>query len=466
MSLKQKHIAACEQKDFYQKQVDKIAQKIREDKTGAFWYKEEYIAYMYQQAVEQDNQEKKGALYGLTFGAKDVFTVKSLSTTAGSKILSGFKGPYTSTLVKAIEDKGALLSGKLAMDEFAMGSYSNTSHLGRVTLVGKPQRTAGGSSGGSASALDVLDFTLGSDTGGSVRQPASFGGYVGYKPSYGTFSRFGMISYASSLDQAGLLTHSVEDLHYLMSQGIAASDSQDMTSVEYFKPQCLSQNSEIKKIGYFPEILNSDLDSCVKEAYQKMLSCFPSYMLHPIIPKYMKYATQVYYIIACAQAAFNLARYQGIYFGSDIEKVQDKMTYWQQVAYHRGQMFGPEVQKRIMLGSYITSSEHFTTVYKKATDLRSAMQKEFKDIFSLVDTLVLPVSPFTAPTWESIGQMSSSKIYMADYMTVPFSLAGLPAISMPLYKDKQGLAIGMQFVGAQYDDAQLISKCLDLEKKL
>lgn len=459
--LKTKHELACGDKDFLQKGVQALALKIQRDTTGAFWHIKEYIDYMYKEAQRIDSLEKKGPFYGLSFGVKDLFTIKNMRTTAGSKMLRDFISPYTSTLVQDIQERGALVAGKLAMDEFAMGSYSNTSYLGRVSVPGRPDRSAGGSSGGSAAALDILDFTLGSDTGGSVRLPASFCGYVGYKPSYGTFSRFGMISYASSLDQAGLLTHSIEDLSYLMSQGIARKDPRDMTSSDKFE---FTSGKTIKKIGYFPEILEGPLDEEVKTAYLKTLQMFSKEQLKPLRMEYLKYSTQIYYVIACAEAASNLARYQGVYFGSDI--AETKGSYWEQVAHYRSAMFGSEVEKRIMLGSYITSSENFATIYKKATTLRQALKEEFDKVFTEVDTLLLPVSPFTAPTWQEISSMSSTQIYMADYMTVPFSLAGLCAISMPLHRDSKDLSIGMQFVGKSHEDGELISKCLDLEKKL
>ena len=462
MSLKEKHLKAIEEKDFLQKECEKLEIKILDDDTGSFWHKKEYIDFMKKEAKRLDNKEKKDSLYGLNFGVKDLFCIDSMRTTAGSKILENFKSPYTSTLVQTLQDKDGLIAGKLAMDEFAMGSYSNTSFYGRVSLPFDKSRTAGGSSGGSAAALPILDFTLGSDTGGSVRLPASFCGYVGYKPSYGVFSFFGMISYASSLDQAGLLTHSVEDLDYLMKQDIVVQDVRDRTCLGKFD---YVNDVRMDKVGYFPEILNGSLDSCVKKSYEDILSKIPKDKLVALSLSTLKYATQIYYIIACSEAASNLARYQGVYFGKDIPHNLGG-SYWEQVAQYRSEYFGVEVQKRIMLGSYITSSENFSTVYEKAVGLRKLLKKEFEEVFEKVDTLVLPVAPFTSPSWDVIDSMTTDQIYMADYMTVPFSLAGIPAISMPLYKDKQGLPIGMQFVGKQYKDGELISKCLKLEKEI
>lgn len=456
MSFKKKHLEAVNTSSWAQKTANSLAEKIMSDSTGAFWHKEESISYMLKQAKELDEQKEKGALYGVSFGVKDLFTIKGLTTTAGSSMLKNFKAPYTSTLVQDILNHGALMSGRLAMDEFAMGSYSNTSPFGRVSMPGKPEHTAGGSSGGSASAMNVLDFTLGSDTGGSVRQPASFCGYVGYKPSYHAFSRFGMISYASSLDQAGFFTHNVEDLEYLMNLGLSRADERDTTSFGLTKNKVTGSG----KIGFFPEILESDLQPDVRMAYARTLERFPKDRLMPIRMKYLKHAIETYYVVACAEASSNLARYQGVYFGEDLDSYEG--SYWDKVAQNRSKHFGIEVQKRIMLGSFITSSENFSAIYEKATGVRKALKQEFYEVFEKVGMLVLPVSPFTAPTWDEISQKSSAEIYMGDFMTVPFSLAGLPALSLPIEKSSSGMPIGMQFVGKAMEDFDLISRCRNI----
>ena len=437
MSLLEKHLQAVEIEDFSQKEAEKIIQSIKEDTTGACWHQEEVFSYTRKQAEQLDTlsrEEKiKKPLYGLSVGLKDLFCIKGLTTTAGSKILSQFKSPYDSHMWHILKDKGALLGAKLAMDEFAMGSFSNTSYLGKVSIPGFPEHSAGGSSGGSGAAIAarIVDFATGSDTGGSVRLPASFCSVVGYKPSYGVFSRSGMIAYASSLDQAGLLTQSIEDLEYLLSSHITIKDTRDMTSIGLSKYEKAQQLNQDWKIGYFHEILEDvSVSDSVRKAYQKTLQRLKEAgaILIPVSIEYMKKAAQIYYIIACSEASSNLARYQGVYFGEKLTEHNYMGSYWEQVAQYRSEFFGIEVQKRIMLGSYILSSENFDSMYQKAVLLRRALRQEFTEIFKQIEQLVLPVSPMVSPTWDKIAHMTTAQIYLSDYMTVPFSLAGLPAI--------------------------------------
>lgn len=467
MSLLEKHLQAVEDKDFSQKAAEKIIESINEDITGACWHKEEVFSYTRKQAQELDNLSTEDKLtkplYGISVGLKDLFCVKHLTTTAGSKILNQFKSPYDSHMWEVLKDKGALLGAKLAMDEFAMGSFSNTSYLGKVSIPGFPEHSAGGSSGGSGAAVaaKIVDFATGSDTGGSVRLPASFCSVVGYKPSYGVFSRSGMIAYASSLDQAGLLTQSIEDLEYLLFSHITLKDTKDMTSIglsQYEKEQQLNQDW---KVGYFPEILEDiSVSDSVRKAYQRTLERLKGSgaILIPVSVEYMKKSAQIYYIIACSEASSNLARYQGVYFGEKLTEHKCSGSYWEQVAQYRSEFFGIEVQKRIMLGSYILSSENFDSMYQKAVLLRKALKEEFNKIFKQVEQLVLPVSPMVAPTWDKIAHMTTAQIYLSDYMTVPFSLAGLPALSLPWFKDQSGLGIGMQFVGKKMADYELVKR--------
>jgi aspartyl-tRNA(Asn)/glutamyl-tRNA(Gln) amidotransferase subunit A len=467
LSLKEKHLQACHASRYMSDEMKKIVQHIAEDLTGSCWHIDEVIAYAHKKALYLDSlsrSEKQALpLYGLSMGLKDLFCVKGMTTTAGSRVLEHFKSPYSSTVYETLSQKGALLATKLAMDEFAMGSFSDTSSFGRVSLPGFPQRSAGGSSGGSAAALasGIVDFTMGSDTGGSVRQPASFSSVVGFKPTYGTFSRFGMIAYASSLDQAGVFTHTLEDLEYLLESQIAVADSKDMTC-SGLAIQKKEHISGLKTtMGFFPQMLEDEsIEKEVREAYAKTLDKLrhAGICLKEVDIPLMKDAASIYYILACSEAASNLARYQGVYFGEKLIDKHYEGTFWQQAASYRSEYLGLEVQKRIMLGSFVLSSENFTAMYQKATHLRKMLKEQFSTIFDKVDMLVLPVTPMIAPEWDTISKMTSAQIYMSDYMTVPFSLAGLPAISLPWEKSSQGLGIGMQCVAPWKEDLSMIKQ--------
>lgn len=474
INFEQKHLLAVDTEDYLQTQLMELKNKIDSDETGSCWHIEktfEKTCAMAQVLDKMTKDEKlKMPLYGLSVGMKDLFCIKGLQTTAGSEILNSFISPYDSTVWKSIEEKGVLLAAKCAMDEFAMGSFSNTSYLGRVSVPGYPEHSAGGSSGGSGAgvASGIFDFSVGSDTGGSVRLPASFCSTVGYKPSYGAFSRYGMIAYASSLDQAGFLTQEVEDVIYLLKAQISHKDPKDMTcrglALDYQESSLQS-----KSIGFFPQFLDSpDIEKDIKLAYENLLSGLKhiGVKLVPIEVPYMDKAAHIYYTIACSEACSNLAKYQGVFFGKKLIDEKFNGSYWEQCAQYRSKYFGKEVQKRIMLGSFILSSENYSSMYQKAISLRKVLKQEFKKIFQDLDALVLPTSPMTSPKWQDIDKMTTSQIYLSDFMTVPFSLAGLPAVSVPWYKNKQGMAIGIQWVGAEYKDMQLLKDIFEIEKTL
>lgn len=468
MSFKQKHEQAAQSDSFLELSLNIMLDKIEQDNTGSCWDKKNVYSFTmkeFQRLKKLSTKEKlEMPLFGLTVGLKDLFAVEGLRTTAGSKILKDFITPYDSHVWETLKNKGCLLGGKLAMDEFAMGSFSNTSSFGKVSVPNMPDRSAGGSSGGSGAAMagELFDFTVGSDTGGSVRLPASFCSVVGYKPSYGAFSRYGMISYASSLDQAGFFTKYLSDLQYLLESEIAIKDKRDTTCVGLLNYNVINK-SEFT-VAYFPELLDKEgIDVNVQKAYRMTLDILQEkgVKIKEIDMSLMNNAAQIYYIIACSEASSNLARYQGIYYGKKLIDEKFEGSFWEQTAQLRSKYFGTEVQKRIMLGSFMLSSENFGILFEKAKSLRKKITQDLNKILSEVDCIVLPVSPMVAPKWSEINKMTSAQIYMSDFMTVPFSLAGLPAISTPDYKTMDGLGMGVQWVGKKYGDYQLL---VDIQK--
>jgi len=468
MSIKSKTKECLETKGYWAKRTAQLKEQIKSDTSGAFWHVDETISAMEQEASVRDSMAKDPTkpLAGAAVGVKDLFCVKGMRTTAGSKILDGFVAPYDSTVWKSVKDAGGFMAGKLAMDEFAMGSFTKTSYLGKTSIPGHPDRSAGGSSGGSAAAVaaGIVDFSLGSDTGGSVRLPASFCGVVGYKPSYGAFSRFGMIPYASSLDQAGFFTRTMEDLQTVIASQLSFKDKQDMTSVGLGRYERTTKR--ITRVGYLNNILESpDIHPEVAEAYEDTLQAIEmrGVELVPIDIALMDQAAQIYYIIACSEASSNLARYQGIYFGEKLSEEPLGDSFADTISSYRSKFFGDEVQRRIMLGSFILSAENFTAMYEKSWNMRKALTASIESVLETVDTILLPVSPTVAPKWDDIDKMTPAQVYYSDYMTVPFSLAGVPAISVPWQQDNDGLHIGMQFVGKKFKDYELIDSVSRLE---
>lgn len=473
MSIKEEHLRYVEDSTFVEKKIETVKKLIMQDSSGSCWHKDEVITSLDKTleliSTKTSDEKVSRPLSGILVGVKDLFCIKGMTTTAGSKILENFVSPYDSHVWKTLKDKGSILSAKCSMDEFAMGSFSNTSFYGKTSIPGMPDYTAGGSSGGSASSIlaGLCHFSIGSDTGGSVRQPASFCSLVGYKPSYGAFSRFGMIAYASSLDQAGFMTKTIDDLKYVLSSQISEKDKQDMTCIGL--GNYLEKEEKIKTAGYFPEILEDvGVQESVKVAYKKCLDDLieKGVKLVPTSITFMDKAAEIYYIIACSEASSNLSRYQGVFFGKKLIDEQVKESYSDTISEYRSKFFGIEVQKRIMLGSFILSAENFTAMYQKACSMRDILSISIMKTLENFDCLVLPTSPTIAPKWEEIDSMTSAQIYMSDFMTVPFSLAGVPAISVPLYKEKSsGLGIGMQFVGRKFQDYELINKISGTFKK-
>ncbi len=397
-------------------------------------------------------------LCGIPMTLKDNICTDGLLTTCCSKILDGFRPYYDAAVWEKLKANGAVLLGKTNMDEFAMGSTSESSCYGAPLNPRNTGHVTGGSSGGAAAAVcaNMAAYGLGSDTGGSIRQPASFCGIVGLKPTYGAVSRYGLIAYGSSLDQIGPLTYSVKDAA-IVFDAIKGFDKRDQTSKAYDYGnlmKCLDQDIKGKKIGVAEEFfdgIDPDMKAQIFEAI-KLYEKNGAEIISIKLPA-LKLALPVYYIIACAEASSNLGRYDGIRYGhraSTYDSI-DNMIYMT-----RSEGFGDEVKRRIMLGTYVLSSGYYDAYYKKACVIREQINQEFSDIFKKCDVLIAPTAPNTAFPLNFRG-VSPVEMYLSDICTVPINIAGIPSISVPCGKDAKGLPIGMQIMGRKFDEAAILN---------
>jgi len=402
---------------------------------------------------------KRAPLLGIPVGIKDVICTKGIETTAGSKILKGFIPPYDATVIKKLKISGAISIGKLNMDEFAMGSSNENSAFGPVKNPWNRSLVPGGSSGGAAAAVAarICPITLGTDTGGSIRQPAAFCGIMGLKPTYGRVSRYGVIAYASSLDQVGGFARSVSDIATLTT-AISGRDLNDATSSDSALPSfenALQLGIKGLRIGvpkeYFVSGLDNDVDSSLKAALKELESL--GAVLVDISLPHTEAAVAVYYIIAPAEASSNLARYDGIRYGHRAEGNLELSKLYSQ---SRSEGFGFEVQRRILVGTYVLSSGYYDAYYIKAQKVRSLIAKDFSDAFAnSCDVIVAPTTPTPA---FPIGEKFSDpiKMYLNDIFTIPVNLAGLPGMSTPCGFSSAGLPIGMQIIGKQWDEETVL----------
>ena len=405
-------------------------------------------------------------LEGLPIGVKDMFCTKGIKTTASSKILDNFYPTYESTVTQNLWDDGAVMLGKLSCDEFAMGSSNETAAKGNVKnpwLLGK-EVSPGGSSGGSAAAVasrSALAAT-GTDTGGSIRQPAAFCGITGLKPTYGRCSRWGIVAFSSSLDQAGPLTRTVGDAA-LMLNSMASYDKKDSTSANLKMPNLmdyLDKGVKGKKIGIPKEYTQDGISDDIVKFYDTSISWLKDAgaEIIPVSLPHTKYALPVYYIIAPAEASSNLARYDGVRYG--VRKEGKNLDDMYELT--RGNGFGEEVKRRIMIGTYVLSSGYYDAYYLKAQKVRRLIKQDFDNVFEKVDFILTPSTPTTA---FALGEkLDPLTMYLNDIFTVPASLAGLPGISLPVGLDKSGLPIGMQLIAKAFDEMGLISTAQVLEK--
>jgi len=408
-------------------------------------------------------------------GIKDLFCTKGVPSQAASRILEGFKPEYESTITQQLWDAGSVMLGKLNMDEFAMGSSNETSVYGDVV---NPWRrgnddaplTPGGSSGGSASAVaaDLCLAATGTDTGGSIRQPAAFVGITGLKPTYGRCSRWGVVAFASSLDQAGPMTKSVRDAAIMLG-AMAGHDAKDSTSAELAVPDfeaALTGDIRGKKIGIPKEYRMDGMPAEIERLWADgtaMLKDAGAEIVDISLP-HTKYALPAYYVVAPAEASSNLARYDGVRFGHRAKLGQgDGITEMYEKT--RAEGFGPEVQRRVMIGTYVLSAGFYDAYYNRARKVRSLIKKDFEDAFSQgIDALLTPATPSAAFGLGEMADADPVQMYLNDVFTVTVNLAGLPGIAVPAGLDKQGLPLGLQLIGRPWDEGDLLNTAYALEQ--
>lgn len=461
--IKNKEVSLKEVLDDLFVRIEKIEPKI-----GAYisFTKE----YAYKRAemlqVKIDNGEDVGILGGVPIAVKDNMCMKDTKTTCASKILENFVSPYDATIIKKIEDAGGIIIGKTNMDEFAMGSSTENSAIKKTANPWDLTRVPGGSSGGSAAAVtaDMAYAALGSDTGGSIRQPAAYCSVVGIKPTYGLVSRFGLVAFASSLDQIGPLTKDVEDTA-LMLNAIAGHDTMDSTSVDIKYPdytKALVNDVKGMTIGIPTEFFSKGLNSEIKKSFDMSIEKLKllGADVKDVKLEYAKYALATYYIISPAEASSNLARYDGIKYGY---RAKEFDSLYDLYAASRTEGFGEEVKKRIMLGTYVLSSGYYDAYYKKASQVRTLIIEDFKKAFKDVDVIALPTAPGTA---FKFGEKTSNAIemYLEDVFTVPVNIAGIPGISIPSGFDSKGLPIGLQFIAPAFGEEKLLQVAYTFEQ--
>jgi len=415
----------------------------------------------YAQAARIDTLADKGdplpPLAGVPIAVKDVFTTKDVRTTAASKILENFIAPYDATVVEKLENAGAVILGKTNCDEFAMGSSNENSGFGPVHNPRDPSRVPGGSSGGSAAAVaaGTAVASIGSDTGGSIRQPAAFCGVVGLMPTYGRVSRYGLIAFASSLDHPGPFAKTVNDAAILL-EVLAGRDPCDSTTADVPVPSYVEQVGRPitgLKVGVPAEYLGEGLDAEVRAAVENGIQELASAgaEIVPISLPHTAYAIPTYYVVATAEASSNLARYDGVRYGLRA----DGKTLAEMYRRTRDAGFGAEVKRRIMLGTYVLSAGYYDAYYLKAQRVRSLLARDFDEAFAKVDVVVTPTAP--TPAFK-LGEKADDPLamYLADIFTVTADLVGIPGISIPCGNSKEGLPIGMQILGKHFDEGTVL----------
>ncbi len=403
--------------------------------------------------------EIKGELAGIPIGIKDNMCINGVKTTCASKMLENFIAPYNATVIEKINDENMISLGKTNMDEFAMGSSTETSYFKKTKNPWDLSRVPGGSSGGSAAAVasNMVPWALGSDTGGSIRQPAGCCGIVGLKPTYGLVSRYGLIAYASSLDQIGTFTKDVEDTAILLNV-IAGHDDKDTTSAEIEKrdyTKALKNDVKGLRIAVPKEFFGDGINKEVKEIIEKAIEKYKELgaIIEEVSLNVAEYALATYYIIACAEASSNLGRFDGIRYGYRSPKFNNLRDIY---INSRSEGFGDEVKRRIILGTYVLSSGYYDAYYKKAQQVRTLVKNKFDEVFENHDIILTPIAPTTA---FKIGEKSDNplEMYLSDICTVSVNIAGLPGLSIPCGVDRGGMPVGMQLIGKRFGEETILN---------
>ena len=450
--------------------LDSVYARIKEvePKVDAYLTLTQEMAYDRADKLQQrlDNGEDIGILGGVPVAIKDNICTNGVKTTCASKMLNNFTPIYSATVVKKLEEAGAIIVGKTNMDEFAMGSSTETAFAKNTKNPWDLTRVPGGSSGGSAAAVsaDMAFASLGSDTGGSIRQPASYCSVVGLKPTYGLVSRFGLIAFASSLDQIGPFAKTVEDAA-LMLNVLAGYDKMDTTSANLEKvdyTEALVNDIKGKVVGIPTDFITDGINKDVRAAYDEAIETLKNAgaEIKEITLEYAKYSLATYYIIATAEASSNLGRYDGIKYGYRTSDFNDLDELYRK---SRTEGFGPEVKRRIMLGTYVLSSGYYDAYYKRAQQVRTLIVENFKKAFEECDVIMIPTAPNTAFKFGA-HDASPLEMYLEDIYTVPVNMAGLPGISVPGGFDTNGMPIGIQFIAKAFDEKNLLQVAYAFEQ--
>lgn len=453
--IKERKFSPLEILDNYWARVEKL-----EDKIKAFISLKPYEELKKEALYLEKNPD--GRLVGVPIAFKDNINVRGLRTTCASRVLENYKPPFDATVVELLKKEGALIVGKTNMDEFAFGSSTENSAYQTTRNPYDLARVPGGSSGGSAAAVasGTTPLAFGSDTGGSIRQPSAFCGVVGFKPTYGRVSRYGLVAFASSLDQIGPIAKNVEDI-WLALNVIGGRDENDPTTSSCPPVNYPGKNLKPLVIGYCPDLLEEGVDAGIKDTFNKAISIFKGLdvTVKEVHLPHIKYGLSIYYILASSEASSNLARFDGLRYG---ERGKGE-NYAEMVENTRGRGLGKEVKRRILLGTFALSSGYYDAYYLKALKVRALIREDFRLAFGEVDLILMPTTP-TLPFKIGAKAEDPLQMYKADLFTIPVNMAGLPAVSLPLSLNN-GLPVGVQLIGRHFEEEQILSAALLLERE-